>query len=51
MVETYTFLATIAQGAGVLYFMGIFLAICAYALWPANRGRFDAAAQVPLQDD
>jgi cytochrome c oxidase cbb3-type subunit IV len=51
MVETYTLLANIAQGAGVLYFMGIFLAVCAYALWPSNRDRFDAAARTPLQDD
>jgi cytochrome c oxidase cbb3-type subunit IV len=51
MVETYTFLARIAQGAGVLYFMAIFLAVCAYALWPSNAARFDAAARQPLQDE
>jgi cytochrome c oxidase cbb3-type subunit IV len=51
MVETYHMLARIAQGAGVLYFMAIFLAVCLYALWPSNRDRFEAAARTPLQDD
>jgi cytochrome c oxidase cbb3-type subunit IV len=51
MVETYTLLARIAQGAGVLYFMAIFLAVCLYAVWPSNRDRFEAAARTPLQDD
>jgi cytochrome c oxidase cbb3-type subunit IV len=51
MVETYTLLARIAQGAGVLYFMAIFLAVCLYAVWPSKRDRFEAAARTPLQDD
>jgi cytochrome c oxidase cbb3-type subunit IV len=32
-------------------FVGVFIAIVAYALWPRNRTRFDKAARVPLQDD
>ncbi len=51
MVETYTMLARIAQGAGVIYFMAVFLAVCIYALWPSNRDRFETAARMPLQDD
>jgi len=31
-------------------FVAVFLAIVAYALWPKNRARFDAAARMPLED-
>jgi cytochrome c oxidase cbb3-type subunit 4 len=31
-------------------FVAIFLAIVAYALWPKNRDKFDAAARMPLED-
>ena len=32
-------------------FVAIFLAILAYALWPANRKTFDEAASMPLRED
>ncbi|MDB5620302.1 cbb3-type cytochrome c oxidase subunit 3 [Tardiphaga sp.] len=32
-------------------FVGIFIAIVAYALWPRNKAMFDAAARLPLQED
>lgn len=51
MTETYAFLASIAQSAGILYFMAIFIGMAAYAFWPANKDKFDAAARMPLQDD
>jgi cytochrome c oxidase cbb3-type subunit IV len=50
-LTTYSFLAELAQSAGLLYFIGTFLAVCVYALWPRNKARFDKAAQMPLQDD
>jgi cytochrome c oxidase cbb3-type subunit 4 len=28
-----------------------FLAVLAYAFWPKNRARFDAAARSPLRED
>ena len=31
-------------------FVMVFLAIVAYALWPKNRDRFNAAARMPLED-
>ncbi len=31
-------------------FVAIFLAIVAYAMWPKNRDKFDAAARMPLED-
>jgi len=51
MAQMYQFLASIAQSVGVLYFMGMFLAVVAYALWPRNRETFDRAASIPLQDE
>ena len=32
-------------------FVGIFLAIVAYALWPRNKTAFDAASRMPLRED
>ena len=32
-------------------FVGIFIAIVAYALWPRNKAQFDAAARMPLRED
>lgn len=51
MESTYNLLASIAQSVGVLYFMALFLAVVAYALWPSNKARFDDAAQIPLKKD
>jgi cytochrome c oxidase cbb3-type subunit IV len=51
MASTYEWLAQIAQSAGLLYFVALFVAVSAYALWPKNRATFDAAARLPLQED
>lgn len=32
-------------------FVGIFIAIVLYALWPRNGAVFDAAARMPLRED
>ncbi len=32
-------------------FVGIFIAIVAYALWPRNKSKFDAAASMPLREE
>ncbi|TKV73886.1 cbb3-type cytochrome c oxidase subunit 3 [Bradyrhizobium elkanii] len=34
-----------------LLFVGIFMAIVVYALWPRNKRCFDCAARVPLRRD
>lgn len=46
----YETLASFAQTGGVIYFFGLFLAVCAYALWPRNQNKFNEAAQLPLSD-
>ncbi len=50
-IMTYQTLAAFAQTGGLLYFVGMFAAVIAYAFWPRNRTRFDAAAQMPLSED
>jgi cytochrome c oxidase cbb3-type subunit 4 len=32
-------------------FVGLFVAIVVYALWPRNKAKFDAAAKMPLRED
>jgi cytochrome c oxidase cbb3-type subunit IV len=32
-------------------FVGIFLAIVAYALWPRNQATFDQASRLPLREE
>ena len=32
-------------------FVGIFVAVVAYALWPRNKSTFDAAAHQPLSEE
>jgi len=32
-------------------FVGVFIAIVAYVLWPRNRTKFDDAANIPLRED
>jgi cytochrome c oxidase cbb3-type subunit IV len=32
-------------------FVGIFLAIVTYALWPRNQAAFDEASKMPLRED
>ena len=50
-METYTSLASFAQTWGLVYFVVLFVAIVAYALWPSNKERFDEASQIPLRKD
>lgn len=48
---TYETAARIAQQGGLIYFGLIFLAGCAYALWPAKREEFRRAAHLPLEKE
>ncbi|MDB5576115.1 MAG: cytochrome oxidase Cbb3 [Bradyrhizobium sp.] len=32
-------------------FVGIFLAIVIYALWPRNQATFDEASRIPLREE
>ena len=51
MSMTYSALAQFAQTWGLVYFVGIFLAVIAYALWPSRKAKFDEMARLPLRED
>jgi cytochrome c oxidase cbb3-type subunit IV len=51
MSETYLALAHFAQTWGLAYFVGVFLLVLAYALWPSRQSQFDEAARIPLRED
>jgi cytochrome c oxidase cbb3-type subunit 4 len=51
MSTTYEWLAQFAQSAGTVYCFLLFLGALVYALWPANRARFNEAARMPLRED
>ena len=48
---TYESAARFAQQGGSVYFLLIFLAGLAYALWPKNKGAFDEAARRPFEEE
>ena len=51
MNSTYQALAEFAQTWGLLLFVIAFAAVVVYALWPANKKKFDDAARAPLRED
>ena len=51
MSETYKTVAEFAQTWGLAYFVGVFLIVLAYALWPSRKQQFDDAARIPLRED
>jgi cytochrome c oxidase cbb3-type subunit 4 len=48
--DHYTLVA-FAKSWGLLYLIGFFLCVVAYALWPSNRKRFDRAKRSILEED
>ena len=51
MHPIYRALAEFAQTWGLAYFVGVFLVVLAYALWPSRLRLFDEAARMPLRED
>jgi cytochrome c oxidase cbb3-type subunit 4 len=45
---TYDTIATVSQVAALLMFVAMFGAVLAYALWPTNKPRFEAAQRRAL---
>lgn len=45
---SYDTIATISQVTSLLMFVGMFTAVLAYALWPRNGPRFEAAQRRAL---
>lgn len=48
---TYEQVLSFAQSWGAIYFVVLFVVVCAYALWPSNKKKFDEAAHIPLEDE
>lgn len=51
MSETYSALAAFAQTWGLVYFVAAFVGVLIYALAPARKSQFDAAARLPLEEE
>jgi cytochrome c oxidase cbb3-type subunit 4 len=51
MNETYRTFAEFAQTWGLIYFVGVFVIVLVYALWPSRKKAFDEAARMPLRED
>ena len=41
----------ILRSLWVVWFLLLFLGIVGWAMWPANRRRFDDLGRIPLRDD
>ncbi|MGE3626877.1 MAG: cbb3-type cytochrome c oxidase subunit 3 [Hyphomicrobiales bacterium] len=44
----YPAIVSITQSAALVFFVVLFAAVVAYALWPGNKQRFERAARLPL---
>jgi cytochrome c oxidase cbb3-type subunit IV len=51
MHSTYQAVAEFAQTWGLAYFVGVFVIVLIYALWPPRRRQFEDAARMPLRED
>ena len=51
MDPTYQAFASFAQTWGLIYFVAIFAAVVAYAMWPSRKQQFEEAARMPLRED
>lgn len=47
----YETLASFAQTWGLIAFMAFFIGVIAYAVWPKNRDKFNAAARSVLDEN
>jgi cytochrome c oxidase cbb3-type subunit 4 len=47
----YETAASLFSTGGLIYFLLLFIAVLAYALWPGNKAKFDRAARMPLEED
>ena len=47
----YETVSRLVQQGGAVYFAILFIAGCAYALWPKRRDEFERAARMPLDEE
>ena len=48
---TYDSMQTVAAIAGLLIFIGLFIAVLVFVFWPGNQKGFDEASRIPLEKD
>lgn len=51
MTETYLMLANFAQTWGLIYFVGVFLAVVVFVMSPSRKAKYEEAAKTPLRED
>ncbi|WFU30870.1 cbb3-type cytochrome c oxidase subunit 3 [Bradyrhizobium brasilense] len=51
IIHVENFASSLVSTLWTPIFVGIFIAIVVYALWPRNKSLFDAAARMPLRED
>ncbi|QOZ28477.1 cbb3-type cytochrome c oxidase subunit 3 [Bradyrhizobium sp. CCBAU 51753] len=51
IIQAENFASSLVGTLWTPLFVGIFVAIVVYALWPRNKSLFDAAARMPLRED
>lgn len=48
---SYQDVSEFSRSWGLVFLMALFLGAVVYALWPANRAKFDRAAAMPLDNE
>ena len=51
ILTVQNFVSDLVVTAWTPIFVGIFLAIVTYALWPRNQAAFDEASKLPLREE
>ncbi len=51
IIQVENFASSLVGTLWTPIFVGIFIAIVLYALWPRNKATFDAASKMPLRED
>jgi cytochrome c oxidase cbb3-type subunit 4 len=48
---SYETVSTLSTSWGLVYLVLLFVGVAVYAFWPRNKGKFDRAARMPLDED
>jgi len=51
ILTVHNFASDLVTSAWTPIFVGIFIAVVTYALWPRNQAVFDEAAKMPLREE
>ena len=48
---SYETVSSLSMSWGLVYLVLLFVGVAVYAFWPRNKGKFDRAARMPLDED